>query len=102
MTLPSASAKSKIEDGLLALAVRDPQARVRALVRTVEAAGPHSADVEAAGLVVRRVLRLVPTLAVEGPVAGVLALAERDWVRSLSLDREVRAMGNPASERRGT
>jgi hypothetical protein len=95
---PSGSAKSKIEDALLALAARDPQTKVRALVRTVEAAGPYRGDVEAAGFVVYRVLRLVPTLAVEGPVGRLLALAEQDWVRSLSLDRQVRTMRDLASE----
>jgi hypothetical protein len=95
---PSGSARSKIEGALLALAGQDPQARVRALVRTVEAAGPYRGDVEAAGFVVHRVLRLVPTLAVEGPVGHLLALAEQDWVRSLSLDRQVHTMRDPASE----
>jgi hypothetical protein len=102
MTESSLRSETKIEDALLSLAASDPQARVSVLVRTVEAAEPRRAEAEEAGLVVRRVLRLVPTLAVYGPVADVLALAERDWVQSLSLDREVRTMSHAANGERRT
>jgi hypothetical protein len=51
--------------------------------------------------VVRRVLRLVPTLAVEGRVADVVALAEQTWVKAISLDQEMHTMRDgPQAERR--
>lgn len=84
--------KDKIDQALTACWQTDPQADVSAIVRTVEAAEAHRAEVEAAGLAVRRVFRLLPGLAVEGKVADVLALADRPWVRSVSLDREVHVM----------
>jgi len=86
------SGKEKIDQALIARWQADPQATVSAIVRTVEAAEGYRTEVEAAGLAVRRVFRLLPGLAVEGKVADVLALADRPWVKSVSLDREVHAM----------
>ena len=86
------SRKGKIDQALVARWQADPQTIVSAIVRTVEAAEAHRAEVEAAGLAVRHVFRLLPGLAVEGKVADVLALADRPWVESISLDREVHIM----------
>lgn len=85
-------AQQKIDESLLACWRKDPQATVAALVRTVDAAEPHRSQAEASGLVVRRVLRLVPTLAVEGRVADVVALADQAWVKTISLDRQMHTM----------
>ena len=85
--------RQKTDEALLALYRAQPQAIAAAIVRTEGTAQTHRAAVEAAGLTVRRVFRLVPALAVEGPVADLLALAERQWVSSVSLDREVHTMG---------
>ncbi|MCK4298205.1 MAG: hypothetical protein KAX80_01665 [Planctomycetes bacterium] len=87
--------KQKVDQTLIALRQANPQATVAAIVRTAEAAEAHRAEVEATGLAVQRVFRLVPGLAVEGKVTDVLALADRPWVRSISLDREVHAMREP-------
>jgi hypothetical protein len=96
MDLPPDPATHKITQPLLARCQADPQASVDALVRTIDAAAPHRSEVEASGLVVRRVIHLVPTLAVRGRAADVVALAERAWVRSITLDGEVHTMGDPA------
>ena len=90
--MPPEIMKQKVDQTLIALRQADPQATVAAIVRTAEAAEAHRAEVEATGLTVQRVFRLVPGLAVEGKVTDVLALADRLWVRSISLDREVHAM----------
>jgi len=84
--------KDKIDQALVARWQADPEASVAAIVRTVGAAEAHRAEVEAAGLAVRHVFRLLPGLAVQGKVADVLALADRTWVESISLDREVHVM----------
>ena len=95
-------AEHKIDEGLMARWQADPQSITAAIVRTAEAAEAHRAEAELAGLTVRRVFRLVPALAVEGTVADVLALADRTWVLSVSLDREVHVIRGPASARRET
>jgi hypothetical protein len=92
MTHLSEKAGSKADDSLAALHQADPQAVAGAIVRTEGPAGPRRAEVEAMGLTVVRVFRLVPGLAVEGPVARLLELAEQPWVRSISLDRVVHTM----------
>jgi hypothetical protein len=84
---------SKIDAALLALAAADPSAAVLAIVRTVGRAGPRRAAAESAGLTVRHVYRLWPGLAVEGPVAALLALAAQPWVQAIEVDREVKVMG---------
>lgn len=86
------SRDQKIDPALIALRQADPQATVAAIVRTEGAAEAHRAEVEGSGLTVRRVFRLLPGLAVEGQVAAVIALADRPWVKSVSLDREVHVM----------
>ena len=93
MTDPPDETRQKTDEALLALYRAQPQATATAIVRTHAPAQPYRAEVEAAGLTVRRVFRLVPALAVEGSIANLLALAERQWVRSISLDREVHTMG---------
>ena len=90
--MPPENMKHKVDQTLIALRQADPQATVAAIVRTAEAVEAHRTEVEAAGLAVQRVFRLAPGLAVEGKVTDVLALADRPWVRSISLDREVHAM----------
>lgn len=90
--MPPISSTEKIDPALTALHEADPQATVAAIVRTAAAADTYRAEIEAAGLIVRRVFRLLPGLAVEGQVAAVIALADRPWVRSVSLDREVHVM----------
>jgi hypothetical protein len=95
----SDQARHKATGPLLALHQASPQAIVAAIVRTEGEAGPRQAELEATGLTVRRVFRLVPSLAVQGEVARLLALAERPWVRSISLDQEVHTMpGSPANQ----
>jgi hypothetical protein len=82
----------KIDPALIALWQADPQASVAVIVRTVGAAETHRPEVEGIGLIVRRVFRLLPGLAVEGKVTRVLTLADHPWVKSVSLDREVHVM----------
>ncbi|HUW12473.1 MAG TPA: hypothetical protein VM537_22295 [Anaerolineae bacterium] len=94
MTGPADEARQKTGDALLALYRARPQAIAAAIVRSEGEAQPHLAEVEAAGITVRRVFRLVPALAVEGVVADLLALAELQWVASISLDRELHTMGS--------
>jgi hypothetical protein len=98
MTHLSEKARHKADDSVLALHRADPQAVVAAIVRTEGPAESRRAAVEAAGLVVARVFRLVPGLAVEGPVACLLELAEQPWVRSVSLDRVVHTMQDRAAD----
>jgi len=93
MTDPRDETSQKTGEALLALYQAHPQAIAAAIVRSEGAAESHRAEVEVAGLTVRRVFRLVPALAVEGSVANLLALAEREWVTSVSLDRAVHTMG---------
>jgi len=88
----SRAQKDKVDQALIARLQADPQAIVAAIVRTAEAADAHRMEVEAAGLTVRRVFRLLPGLAVEGKAADVLALADRRWVKSISPDQEVHTM----------
>lgn len=86
------SGKDKIDQALVARWQADPQTAVSAIVRTVGAAEAHRAEVEAAGLAVRRIFHLLPGLAVGGKMSDVLALADCPWVKSVSLDREVHTM----------
>jgi len=58
--MPPEIMKHKVDQTLIALRQADPQATVAAIVRTAEAAEDHRAEVEATGLAVQRVFRLVP------------------------------------------
>lgn len=79
----------KVETTLLTLAEDQPQKRVRAIIRVAPPPSSRRAEAENSGLVVHQVFRLVPGLAVEGAAADVVGLADRDWVHSIDLDREV-------------
>ena len=93
--------EQKIEKELLELWQSDPQATVRAIVRTKAAAASRRAEVEAAGITVRRLFRLVPSLAVRGRATDLVELAERSWVKAISLDRDVHVMDSATVAKRG-
>jgi len=79
----------KLDPELLALASAEPSAGVWAIVRTVGRSAPRRAAAQSRGLTVRHVYRLWPGLAVEGPVAALLALADEPWVQAIELDRKM-------------
>jgi len=93
MTCLPEEIRQKIDKALLTLHRAQPQAIAAAIIRTEAPAQARRVEVEAAGLPVCRVFRLIPALAVEGAVADLLELAGRQWVISVSLDREVHTMG---------
>ena len=69
-----------------------PQASVRVIARVTGDAEGHRAAVEALGLQVHRVFTLTPGLAIEGPSAAILRLADYPWVVSIEMDRPVHTM----------
>lgn len=71
---------------------RDPQALVNLIVRLKDAPDAHVADLKARGLVVRRTFTLISAIAVQGPAATLLALANEAWVLSIEEDKTVHTL----------
>jgi hypothetical protein len=87
------SRPTTIDTALMKLKDKDPQAVIPAIVRSAHPVEDRRAELKEAGLTVHHIYRLRHGAAVEGTVANVLALAEKDWVTALWLDREVRTTG---------
>jgi hypothetical protein len=68
---------------------RNPQASVAAIVRVSIAPDEAAARLAERGATVRRVVRLVPAVAVQMPAADCLALANETWVSSVEEDKVV-------------
>ncbi|GAP62438.1 hypothetical protein ARMA_0861 [Ardenticatena maritima] len=66
-----------------------PQRRVAAIVRLHADAPEDEGLWKARGLHVRRRYRLMNAVAVEGPAAALLALADEPWVERIEPDPEV-------------
>ena len=71
---------------------KSPQARVAAIIRVTALSPEIEREVEDAGCLVTRRLRLVPSLAVEGPASALLRLAESDWVQRIEPDQAVHTL----------
>lgn len=69
-----------------------PNRVVDLIVRTDGDPTPHLESLAADDIEVRQVLRLLPGLAVSAPGRDALKLLGQDWVVSVELDEEVRAM----------
>lgn len=71
---------------------RDPQALVDLIVRLKDAPDKRAADFKARGLAVRRTFTLISAVAVQGPAATMLALANESWVLSVEEDKSVHTL----------
>lgn len=67
----------------------DPDATVAAIIRYRRLGADEEAQLAALGLLLRRRLRLIRGLAVEGPARALLALSATDWVERLEPDLPV-------------
>ncbi len=74
------------------------RARVRLIIRTTDNPNDHLDEIRQAGLEVRRTLRLVRAVAVEGPADAALKLLGRPWVHSLEEDAQVQTQSADQSK----
>ncbi|MBM3134072.1 MAG: hypothetical protein FJZ89_02045 [Chloroflexi bacterium] len=83
---------AKIASAFAARLRRNPQATVAAIVRVSIAPDEAAARLTERGATVRRVVRLVPAVAVQMPAADCLALANETWVSSVEEDKAVHTL----------
>lgn len=69
-----------------------PNNHVNLIVRTQGDATPHLDWLAAEGFTVRQQFRLTPGVAVTCSGAGALKLLDRDWVKSIEIDADVKAI----------
>ncbi len=72
----------------------EPDADIAAIVRCDHLEPAHEVEAEAAGLVVRRRLRLVQGLAVQGRAVDLLSLASATWVVRIEPDQPVHSLSS--------
>lgn len=80
---------SKFAPGFEASLRRQPRRIVAAIVRCDRLDPAYWPEAEALGLSVGRQLRLIRAIAVEGPAAALLKLAEITWVLGIEPDQPV-------------
>ncbi len=69
-----------------------PNQTVDLIVRTQGDAAPHLEWLDLAGLRVKQQFKLSPGVALSGLGGDALKLLDQDWVKTIELDRPVRAM----------
>ncbi|NOX60811.1 MAG: hypothetical protein GXP42_02515 [Chloroflexi bacterium] len=87
--MTSSSSGDKLSPSFRQALEADPQARVSAIVRCKEWNNACQADLKSRGLTVRRRLRLIRGMAVEGRARELLQLAEAPWVLRIEPDQPV-------------
>lgn len=88
--------KSRIAARLARRWRADPQARVRAVVRTLADADEAQSSLEQRGLKIVRRYSLLPAFAVNGTAQDLLSLADEDWIASIEEDVQVHTTKPPA------
>ena len=94
-------AKSRIAARLARKWKANPQAQIRAVVRTVADVDETAAILEQRGLTVVRRYHLLPALAVTGTAQALLSLADEDWITSVEEDQLVHTTPSQPHDVRG-
>lgn len=82
----------KIDGSLKRRLIKEPEAKIRLIVRTSDEPKAYRSHLARKGIKVRRELGLIKALAIECEASSALALLREGWVVSLEEDREVRAL----------
>ncbi len=72
--------------------MKQPEAKVRLIVRTRDKPQAYRSLLARKGIKVKRELALIKALAIECEASSALALLRERWVVSLEEDKEVRAL----------
>jgi len=83
---------AKLSRAFLEVLRAAPDADIAAIVHCDRLEPDHEAEAEAAGLVIRRRLRFVRGLAVQGRAADLLGLASASWVVRIEPDQPVHTL----------
>lgn len=83
---------TKLSRSFLEALQAEPEADIAAIVRCDRLEPDYEAETEAAGLVIKRRLRLVHGLAVQGRAADLLGLASASWVVRIEPDQPVHTL----------
>lgn len=82
----------KIDRSFKRRLMKEPEAKVRLIVRTRDEPKTCLSLLAKRGIKVKRELGLIKALAIECEASSALALLREEWVVSLEEDREVRAL----------
>lgn len=82
----------KIDRSFKRRLMKEPEAKVRLIVRTRDEPKAYLSLLTKRGIKVKRELGLIKALAIECEASSALALLREGWVVSLEEDREVRAL----------